>query len=56
MKIIIGMLLYSFIGTILITLATDHVIIGQYLLYFYALIGFVIAGNELIKLEDKGEV
>ncbi|WP_414045413.1 hypothetical protein ACMGE5_03255 [Macrococcus equi] len=53
MKSLLKFIAFTLLATFITTQATDHIVIQQYLLYFSLLIGFVIAGIEVIKYEEK---
>lgn len=56
MKLLTTMFLYSLLTIAIITQATSHVVVQQYLMFFFVLGGFVITANEIIKNENlKGE-
>ena len=56
MKLLLKFILYTLLATVFVTQATDHAVIQEYLIYFFALGSFVVFGFELIELEEKGEL
>ncbi|WP_414047376.1 hypothetical protein ACMGE7_11720 [Macrococcus equi] len=54
MKLLLKFIAFTLLATVIITQATDHIVIQQYLMYFSMLVGFILAGHEVMKLEEQG--